>query len=64
MGLIGRGRGRGRGGFMGRGRGRGLVGLPKFGAALSVDRRPKQVLVTGYMQEEKDPLILHMKVSI
>lgn len=61
MGILPSRRGRGRGAYRSRGRGRGRS-LPIFRATRSVDRRPKQVLVSGYMQEEKDQLIEHMKV--
>lgn len=57
--------GQGRGIIRGRGRGAHSVGrrwaVPRYRAnPLTVDRRPKQLLVTGFQPEEKDELISHI----
>lgn len=79
MGLLGRGRGRGAYGRgrgsttwvasgvappVGRGRGRGTLTGPASVAARTLDRRPKQVEVTGFTAEEKEDVALHLGVCI
>ena len=64
LGLLGpvRGRGRGRGVLPSRGRGRGRGG--SFALSNVVDRRPKQLLVVGFMPEEKDAVASHLSVGV
>ena len=55
--------GRGRGlhfptGIRGRGVGRG-----RYNSVLTVDRRPKQVLVKGYSVDDRDDVVAHFSVS-
>ena len=78
MGLLGRGRGRGalgrgRGSTtwvasgiappVGVGRGRGAMLGRASVAARTLDRRPKQVEVTGFTAEEKEDIALHLGVG-
>ena len=63
LGLLGRGRGtpprggfRGRGGGVGRGRG-------SYAISHMVDRRPKQLVVMGFLLEEKDEVLKQLGVS-
>ena len=80
MGLLGRGRGRGavargRGSttwvasgitppVVGRGRGRGALLGHASVAARTLDRRPKQVEVSGFTTEEKEDVALHLGVCM
>lgn len=57
--------GRGRGTALGRGRGVALVAArrwPVGATSHTVDRRPRQLLVTGFLAEEKEDLIAHLQV--
>lgn len=52
--------------MLARGRGVGLVGARRWPAGATshtVDRRPRQLLITGFLAEEKDELIAHLQVS-
>ena len=58
-------RGRGRGfptGVRGRGVSRRGIG-GRYNSVLTVDRRPKQVLVKGYPVDDRDDVVAHFSVS-
>jgi len=57
------GRGRGFGGMIGRGRGRGGGRIYKLSTERLIDRRSKQLLVTGFTTDESAELLKHLGVS-
>lgn len=58
LGLLGRGRGgRGSYSFRGRGRGRG-----SYVVSHVIDRRPKQLVVMGFLLDEKEDVVKHLSV--
>ena len=61
---IGRGRGRGRGRGVFRGRGFAGGRAASHASRAVIDNRPKQLLVTGYEEKDKDAVVAQFAVCL